>query len=116
MQEPPNLPLDITKHESPGTVTLALEGELDLSTAPLLDNAIGSVAASVSVVLDLNELSFMDSSGMKVLLEIAQDFAAEERTLTIQRSRGEVKRLMEITGLNDLLPLRDWSTAVADDN
>ncbi|MGI8461723.1 MAG: STAS domain-containing protein [Solirubrobacterales bacterium] len=91
------------------TVVVALEGEIDLSTAPeaerrILDAAGGSPAR---IVIDLREVTFMDSSGVRVLLSAHRDAESNGRSFAIVKGNSAVDRLLEVTGLAERLELLD---------
>ncbi len=85
-------------------------GELDIATAPQLEQAIAEATtdAGAELVLDLRELTFMDSTGLR-------DARAGQRcrpsrrgtTLSIWRGSRQIERVLEISGLGALLPLAD---------
>jgi anti-anti-sigma factor len=100
----------ITTDERNGAVLVTLTGELDLATAPAVEDAvIGPVRDGAHVVLDLRGLDFMDSSGVRVI--VAAHGAAEQSggRLTIVRAApgGAVQRVLEISGLEGVLELVD---------
>ena len=87
-------------------VTFTPRGELDLATAPELeDKVLGAIReAGRQVVLDLRELSFMDSSGVRVLVSAhgAGSF------VVVRPSRdSEVDRIIEISGIEGALDMVD---------
>jgi anti-anti-sigma factor len=92
-----------------GRHTLLLSGELDLAVAAELEMTIlGLCGEGVSgIELDLRQLTFMDSSGLRVVLR-AQELCAEHGYdfLVIPGSE-QVQRLLEITGTTEVLPLAD---------
>jgi anti-sigma B factor antagonist len=78
-------------------VVLVLSGELDLDSATDLQSTLDEVRASgfEQIVVDLRAVSFMDSTGIALLMR-------EERkgkTFEISYGEGPVKRLLELTGL-----------------
>jgi anti-anti-sigma factor len=82
-------------------------GELDIASAKTLEEellqAIDSDAASV--VLDLGGLSFIDSTGLRVLLLAAKLSATCGAALRMVRATGPVREAIEVSGLNRSLPL-----------
>jgi anti-sigma B factor antagonist len=85
--------------------TLVLIGELDLSSAPAVEARVGEVASQArEIVLDLRELSFMDSSGIRAILVSYELCARSECDLALLPGRPNVQRLFEVSGLTDLLP------------
>jgi anti-sigma B factor antagonist/stage II sporulation protein AA (anti-sigma F factor antagonist) len=98
----------ISSAERDGRLVVTLRGELDLATAGDVEEAVlGPVRDGRHVVLDLRELEFMDSSGVRVI--VAAHGAAQDGDgrLTIVRAApgGAVQRVLEISGLEDVLEL-----------
>jgi anti-anti-sigma factor len=92
-----------------GRHTLLLTGELDLAVAAELEATIrGLSGEGVSgIELDLSQLTFMDSSGLRVLLS-AQALCAESGyDFLVIPGGGQVQRLLELTGTAEILPLAD---------
>jgi len=85
------------------TVFLALLGELDLATAPAVEDEIRELRARGfdRVVIDLRSLAFMDSTGVSLLLREAQ--AAPDGAFAIVPGDGEPCRLLEVTGVLEAL-------------
>ncbi len=98
------------RHEDGGAHhTLALIGELDVASAPLLEAALQRIGANAieTLTLDLSALTFMDSAGLRVVLvarELCESIGCE---LQLIPGSGQIQRLFEITGLSDQLPFRD---------
>jgi anti-sigma B factor antagonist len=90
------------------TVVLALHGELDLATAPDLEEAADEVLASscTHFVIDLRDLDFLDSSGMRAFLRIQAKLGAGVG-LELIRGPQQVQRVFELAGLTAALPFRD---------
>jgi anti-anti-sigma factor len=85
-------------------------GELDLATAPELEQlVIGRLTDGGAVVLDLRDLSFMDSSGLRVLVAAHAKASHDGCELTIVRpARGSaVDRIIAVSGIDQALPLVD---------
>jgi len=83
-----------------GTVVLAIEGELDLASAPSLKWAMADeVRAGVhQLVLDLSGVTFMDSTAIGVIVGIKRSLSEGERLALVNLS-PDVKKTFEITGL-----------------
>jgi anti-sigma B factor antagonist len=86
---------------------LAVTGEVDLATAPELGSAVDTALASGAqeLWLDLSATAFMDSSGLHVLLDAHRRMRGLRRRLAIVCPQGAVRRLFEIAGVADALPL-----------
>lgn len=87
---------------------IALSGELDPHTAPLLQREIdGVITEGSDLVLDLSQLGFVDSSGLRVLISAQQQLADHGGTLVVRAPSETVRRLLEITGLVDHITISD---------
>jgi anti-sigma B factor antagonist len=82
---------------------LVVSGEIDAHTAPSLAAAID--AAGDSVTLDLAGVEFVDSSGLRVLIDAHQRLAEQDGSLTIASPSEAVTRLFEISGVDDYLSI-----------
>jgi anti-sigma B factor antagonist len=85
---------------------LSVHGEIDLGTAPVLREALSWVLEHRTgpVVVDLSEVSFMDSTGVHVLVDTLELLSLENRRLAIVcREGGQVHRVLGLLGLLDAL-------------
>ncbi len=81
-------------------------GELDRSTADRLSSALDAARADgVTTLLDLSAVSFIDTTGLRVLLCSARDFDAHDRAWFIVGASSAVWRLLELSGTRSQLPL-----------
>ena len=83
-------------------------GELDLSTARFLQRELERLEASNprSILLDLSGLTFIDSTGVRLLLSIHARYRDSDR-LSMLRGSAAVQRVLQLTGVADLLPFCD---------
>jgi anti-sigma B factor antagonist len=86
---------------------VAVRGEVDVVAAPALELALdGAIRESAGAfVLDLREVEFLDSSGLRLILRARALLAREDRALAIVCPLGPVRRLFTETGIADLLYL-----------
>ena len=107
MSSIPSFALEVVK--SGLTTRIAPSGELDIASAPEFEQAIADATAEsgAELVLDLRELTFMDATGLRALAQT--NARAEEAgfVLSIIRGPRQIERVLEISGLADLLPLVD---------
>ena len=84
-------------------------GELDIATAPQLEQAVSEATAGAvsELVLDLRELTFMDSTGLRALAQANVKAEQAGTELSIWRGPRQIERVLEISGLGPLLPLAD---------
>jgi anti-sigma B factor antagonist len=84
---------------------VAIQGELDVATSPELRRELAKLLAEGvdSIVMDVTEMSFIDSSGLAVLLSAMKRLRDEHDTrLVLRRVQAPVRRVLEITGLTPL--------------
>lgn len=91
-----------------GAHTLLLAGELDLATAPALEGAIVELCRSHTerIVLDLAEVSFIDSTGLRAILEARASCEEHRCGFEVVNESPSATRLFELTRASDHLPLR----------
>jgi anti-sigma B factor antagonist len=90
---------------SAGSSRLTLEGELDLATAPDLERALtfAERRRPEVVVVDLRGLTFMDLTGVRVLLDAQRRASEHGYRVAIVRGRGAVQRIVELAGVEPIL-------------
>lgn len=90
---------------SPSVVEVT--GELDLSTVSRWEENVEAVGRDATViVLDLSEVGFVDSAGVRSLFRIARDAASRGTRLLIVAPRGgAVRRLLDILSIRSLTPV-----------
>ena len=94
------------EQEGDGTV-LRVEGDLDLETAPLLiADAEPYLAGPGRLVIDLSHLDFIDSSGLSALIRLHKQWSGAGRKFEIIPPAPTVAKAFQITGLDQVLPLR----------
>ena len=100
--------VDIREHrEAGGTLVLSVSGALNLKTAPeFAERMAGSTSPRWAVVLDLDELEFMDSGGLGVLLAATDRARRAGCSVSLAPPRGRFLRLFRSAGLENVLPLR----------
>jgi len=86
-------------------VVIMLSGEIDLSNVDEMEEKIEPVITKRAqpVVFDLRELSFMDSSGIALLLRMS----AHAQSVRVRKPSPMVRRMIEATGLSDILPIEE---------
>jgi anti-sigma B factor antagonist len=86
-------------------VVLGLHGELDLAGAPRLQSEIETCGAdSVGIlVLDLRNLQFIDSAGLRVILAAHESSRQHKREFALTRGPQQVQRLLSIAGVDEYL-------------
>ena len=93
--------------EVDATVFLRLQGELDVATADQLRNALATamVSDATKVVLDLADLTFMDSTGLAAVLTASRWAESEGRCLRLRNPTRCVRKLLRLSGFDQFLVL-----------
>jgi anti-sigma B factor antagonist len=91
--------------ERADSLVLVVEGELDISTAQLLDEELARAKAMdfATIVVDLDHVEFIDSSGLHVLIEHARSDLSLQR-VRLTKGSPQAQRLFELSGASDRLP------------
>ena len=86
-------------------VLLALSGEIDEDTSGALVLRLPQIAAAGSgdVVLDMAMVTFIDSSGLRALLDMKRRMTSDGRRLVMRNASGAVRRLMDLSVMGGLL-------------
>ena len=104
--------------EYDGTQIVSVTGGVDLSSAPRLREVIWRAKRQAGgdpprVVVDLSGVEFMDTAGLEVLLEEWNSSRQSDGRMCLVAPEGPITRLLEVTGLSDLLDLyAELETAV----
>jgi anti-sigma B factor antagonist len=103
----------LTDIERDGCHTLSLVGELDVATAPELQATVDRLCeeGAREIVLDLHEVSFIDSSGLRAILASRQRCARSGCDFSLTRAQPHAQHLFELTGLIGRLSFRGKSLA-----
>ena len=90
-----------------GVVVVAVAGELDLCSSQTLREHLTAAVDSgaSSIVVDLGELSFIDSTGLGVLALLARRLTLEATELMIVSPEGRARGLLAMTGLDRFIPV-----------
>ena len=84
-----------------------VSGEIDSHTAPRLAESLQVLPDHATLIADFSDVSFMDSSGLRVLVEASIRAADEGRRLVISNPTMAIRRVVEISGLAATLFLTD---------
>ncbi len=82
---------------------LVVAGEIDANTAPELASQLDPLPGEGDIRVDVSGVEFMDSSGLRVLIDAHQRAEHADRRLLVVRPSAAVSRVIEITGLHDHL-------------
>lgn len=87
--------------------TLALEGEVDVYTAPKLKEHLVSAIEDgcINVVVDMEKVTFIDSSGLGVLVSALRRARERDGAVRIVCDRDNILKIFRITGLDKVFPI-----------
>jgi anti-sigma B factor antagonist len=89
-------------------VVVGPEGEIDLSTVDDVRAQLRAAAGeATTVVLDLSGVTFLDSTGLRMIVELQQDADRDRFAVVVVRAPEPVQRLLDIAGLSPRLALVD---------
>jgi anti-anti-sigma factor len=97
--------LSLETFHGEGSVRIALEGELDFSSALTLDDELRRAEAEQVpvLVLDVRGLRFMDSTGLAIIASAFRRMQRRDRRLVVAYPTRAVRRIFQITGMIDRL-------------
>ncbi|HYZ27624.1 MAG TPA: STAS domain-containing protein [Thermoleophilaceae bacterium] len=99
---------DVSSHREGATLIVAPRGEIDLATVDIVKAAVErELQPGDDLVFDLRGVAFMDTSGLRYLLELAERSSREEFVLRVIRGPRAVQRVFEISGVEGRLPFVD---------
>ncbi|SDB14032.1 anti-sigma B factor antagonist [Pseudobutyrivibrio sp. YE44] len=97
--------LNINETKANGNLTISLEGRLDTTTAPQLEDSLtGKLDDVKSLVFDLNKLEYISSAGLRVLLTI-QKVMNKQGEMLVKNASEEILEIFEVTGFSDILTI-----------
>jgi anti-anti-sigma factor len=98
--------LEVIEVRDAGRVRVRLRGELDLASAPTVTECLRRLSERrEQVLLDLDELAFIDMSGLRVILTAAEDASRDGWMFEVTRGSAPVRRLIALVRLDGQLPL-----------
>lgn len=89
--------------QADGSTVLRVGGEIDLAvTEEFVTVAQSCLEESSGIGLDLGDVTFIDSSGLGVLVRLRKEAEAQSKPLSLVNTSPSVQRLLEVTGLGDI--------------
>jgi anti-anti-sigma factor len=101
---------ELRRERSDGGERIRIQGEMDLSVIGELDREMARAEASDAerIVLDLDRVEFMDAAAVRMLLTAARRSRTNGGRIRFTSAwRPQVRRLFELTGVGEVLPLAD---------
>ena len=96
--------LNIIKTRDNGTLTIALEGRMDITTAPDLEKEIKDLDGVTELIFDLEKLTYISSAGLRVLL-LAQKKMNKQGSLKVIHVNEMVMEVFVTMGFADILTI-----------
>ena len=98
-----SIAFEIKEHRGAAQTTLELTGELDLAAVDSVRACLASLEhdAAARILVDIGGLTFMDSSGLALLVEARQAAATAGREFLVTQPHGQVRTLFRLTGMLD---------------
>ena len=97
--------LNITKDLNEKTLVVGLEGRLDTTTAPTLEEELkASLSGVENLEFDLAKLEYISSAGLRVLLS-SQKTMNKQGKMIVKNVSEEVNEIFEVTGFSDILTI-----------
>lgn len=95
--------MEIKKTQNESTLTLALEGRLDTTTAPMFEEEVkNSLTGITELILDFSKLDYVSSAGLRVILA-AQKTMSQQGSMKLTGVNTDIMEVFEITGFSDIL-------------
>ncbi|WP_089854062.1 STAS domain-containing protein [Halolactibacillus miurensis] len=100
-----NLSIDVV--ETDNQTVLTVKGEIDAYTAPLLKEKLLPATAKETekIIVDLNDVTYMDSTGLGVFISALKSAKEHGSTLTLVNLQERVHRLFKITSLDSIIEI-----------
>ncbi len=97
--------MTIHQNKDGDKLTIALEGRLDTSTAPQLENELRDAIEGVSALtFDFAALDYISSAGLRVLLA-AQKTMNKQGSMVVRNANSDIKDIFDVTGFSDILTI-----------
>jgi len=95
----------INRVQEGDSLTIALEGRLDTTTAPQLDAELkGRLNGITTLVLELKDLAYLSSAGLRVILS-AQKQMNKQGSMVVRHVNDTIMEVFEVTGFTDILTI-----------
>ncbi len=108
--------LSVSSSEQGGVTVVHVGGEIDVYTAPLLREALDKQVAAgrTDIVVDLENVTFMDSTGLGVLVGRLKLVRGQNGSLRIVSAQDRILKVFKITGLDKVFHIYDSVTAATE--
>lgn len=98
--------MNILKEQNGSRLTIRLEGRLDTTTAPQLEQELReSLPGITELVFDLEKLVYISSAGLRILL-VARKTMSKQGDMIVRNVTNDVMEIFDITGFSDILTIQ----------
>jgi len=97
--------MEIKKELDGSKLTVHCEGRIDTMTAPAFEAELQNLDGVTDVVLDLKELTYISSAGLRVLLQLSK-VMSKKGSVSIVNVNDVVKEIFDITGFSDIFEIK----------
>lgn len=101
--------LNIEKKETGNRVTLSLKGRLDAVSSKALEDELSGIDIKNEVILDMEELEYISSAGLRILLSTSKRLSKGGGTLIALHPSEAVTEVFDVTGFTELIQIRNYS-------
>jgi len=102
--------VDVKKETVQGTVVYRISGELTTLTGPILDSALVIDEGSSLVILDMREVTYVSSTGLRVIVQAAKRAKACKGGVAVFGLQTWVKKTFDVSGLGKIIPIASDET------
>ncbi len=97
--------MNIEKKKDGSTLTIALEGRLDTTTAPAFEaEAKADIDGVENLIIDMGKLEYLSSAGLRVLLSL-EKIMKKQGKMVVKNVNDIITEVFEATGFNDILTI-----------
>ena len=96
--------MNIVKTQENQSLTLQLEGRLDTTTAPALEQELKDSLNGTHLVLDMEQLAYLSSAGLRVILA-AQKQMNKQGQMVVRHVNDTIMEVFNLTGFSDILTI-----------
>ncbi len=98
--------MNVEKTQNGSHLTIAVEGRLDTTTSPQLEQALSNALAGISeLTFDFAKLDYISSAGLRVLLS-TQKIMNRQGSMDVCNVKPEIMEIFDVTGFVDVLTIR----------
>jgi anti-anti-sigma factor len=102
--------VEVQRETARGAVVYRISGQLDASTGPTLVSALASNEESSRVILDMREVPYISSAGLRVIVQAAKRAEAAKGGVAIFGLQTLVKEVFDVSGLGKIIPIASDET------